>query len=167
MWVSFRVFAQRTEIPQLFEELRQICAQYAVEVPGRRRQWPESIKSRVFRLRFLGFSNHRIAQETGIPVMTLYTWKLPSGEEALKLPAPDTENEPGKFVPVRVVKRRSALPARRSPVKTILTVKTSDSQNFNRKSRTPPTVTVVHPNGIRLEGLTLEQALEAIRKLSR
>lgn len=156
----------KSEIPQLIEELRQICAQYAAEVPGSRRPWPESIKSRIFRLRFLGVSNNRIAQETGIPVMTLYTWKMPSREEALKLPATNTENKSGDFVPVRIVKRRSGLPARHSPIKTTMTIKTSDSHNSNEKSLLPSTVTVVHPNGIRLEGLTFEQALEATRKLS-
>jgi len=151
----------RTEIPQLLDELRQICTQYAAEVPGKRRQWPESVKTRVLRLRFLGLSNHRIAQETGIPVMTLYTWKMPNAEQARALPEPRPEDDCGGFVPVRVVQRRTGLPAREAEALT--TVKASDRQ----KRRTPPTVTVVHPNGIRLEGLTLEEALEAMRRLSR
>lgn len=157
----------KTEIAQLFDELRQICAQYAAEVPGKRRPWPESIKTRVLRLRFLGFSNHRIAQETGIPIMTLYSWKMPSDEKARALPAPGPgDSRTGEFTPIRVVRRRTGLPARGRPgpiATDVMTVKTSNRQNCQK----PPTVTVVHPSGLRLEGLTVEQAIEVARRLGR
>lgn len=154
-----------SEPTQVLDELRQICSQYAKEVPSRRRAWPESVKSRVLRLRFLGMSNHRIAQETGIPVMTLYSWKMPEPEKA-RLLAPEQEISglPEGFLPVRVVKRRTGLVPRgrdnKHKTNQILTVKSAASR------ASPPTVTVILPNGLRLEGLSPEQAIEAARKLS-
>lgn len=156
-----------SEFSQLLDELREICSQYAKEVPTKRRAWPESVKSRVLRLRFLGVSNHRIAQETGIPVMTLYTWKMPTAEEARRLPAPaESDSAPHGFVPVRVVKRKTGLPVTgkgraREKASRLLTVRNSDRRT------SPPTVTVVHPSGLRLEGLSFEQAMEAARTLLR
>lgn len=158
----------KTEIPQLLDELRQICAQYAKEVPKKRRPWPESVRTRVLRLRFLGVSNHRVAQETGIPVMTLYCWKMPVQERARSLPAPEPGAADGDFLPVRVVHRSTGLlrlddaPARRrrrakSSAPTTVTVK---------KQASDPALTVVLPSGVRLEGLSLEQAIKATRELS-
>ena len=155
----------KPEISQLLDELRQVCAQYAKEVPKKRRPWPESVRTRVCRLRFLGVSNTRIAQETGIPVMTLYTWKMPSQEKARTLPAPD-EAGTGKLVPVRVVHRRSglmpldkgrprrelALPKRSTP--TTVTVKGWQA------------LTVILPSGLRVEGLSFEQAMAAVKGLT-
>ena len=149
---------------QLIDELRQICVQYAKEVPGARRPWPASIKSRVMRLRFLGVSNHRIAQETGIPVMTLYCWKMPEGERARALPAPE-KDETG-FEAVQVVQRATGL----------VTNGRRGEAARGRRSRTmtvkgtgpaPTTVTVVLPGGIRLEGLDFDAAVEAARRLSK
>jgi transposase-like protein len=157
----------KSEISQLFDELRQICAQYAAEVPGKRRPWPESVRTRIFRLRFLGVSNARIAQEVGIPAMTLYCWKVPSQKEACALPPPAAEpDQEGGFVPVRVVRRKSGLPAlgepapksRGRPRSTTVTVKNAPVAG---------TLTVVTPEGLRLEGLTLDQAIAAARELSR
>lgn len=149
------------EISQLLDELRQICAQYTQEVPKKRRPWPESVRTRIFRLRFLGVSNHRIAQESGIPVMTLYTWKMPKQEDARALPAPEAQ-APGEFLAVRVVRRRTGLASLSGRSKgarpTTVTVKTREAG---------PVLTVITPNGVRLEGLTLEQAIEAARILSR
>ena len=150
---------------QLIDELRQICVQYAKEVPGARRPWPASIKSRVMRLRFLGVSNHRIAQETGIPVMTLYCWKMPEGERARALPTPE-KDETG-FEAVQVVQRATGLvtngrqgeaSGRRRRGGSTLTVK---------KGPAPTTVTVVTPGGVRLEGLGFDEAVEAARRLSK
>ncbi len=159
----------KTEIPELLDELRQICAQYAKEVPKKRRPWPESVRTRVMRLRFLGVSNHRIAQETGIPVMTLYCWRMPGQERARSLPAPKPGAADGDFLPVRVVHRPTGQMRlddallrrrRRSTLNAAATVTV--------KKRLPdPVLTVVLPNGLRLEGLCLEQAIKATRELSR
>ena len=59
---------------QLISEIQEIAAQYAAEVPGTRRNWPESIRSRVLALGRLGIAKKRISELTGIPAATVFLW---------------------------------------------------------------------------------------------
>lgn len=59
---------------QLIAEIRQIAAQYAAEVPGTRRNWPESIRSRILAMGRLGIPKKRISDLTGIPAATIFLW---------------------------------------------------------------------------------------------
>jgi transposase-like protein len=59
---------------QLVAEIQQISAQYATEVPGSRRNWPESIRARILALGRLGIAKKRIAELTGIPAATVFLW---------------------------------------------------------------------------------------------
>jgi hypothetical protein len=59
---------------QLVAEIRQISEQYEQEVPGGRRRWPESIRSRVLALGRLGVSPSKIAGLTGISRATVFLW---------------------------------------------------------------------------------------------
>jgi len=64
-----------SESAELVSEIKQIMEQYRREVPGRRRAWPEAIKSRVRRLNESGLSLYSIAQLIGIPYVTLKSWE--------------------------------------------------------------------------------------------
>jgi hypothetical protein len=59
---------------QLINEIQQIAQQYDREVPGQRRRWPESIRSRVMALGRFGVPAHRIAELTTIPKATVFLW---------------------------------------------------------------------------------------------
>lgn len=59
---------------QLVAEIQQISAQYEQEVPGGRRRWPESIRSRVLALGRLGVPPSKIAGLTGISRATVFLW---------------------------------------------------------------------------------------------
>lgn len=138
-----------SEIPiqsqQLIDELRQICAQYSKEVPGKRRPWPKSIRDRVIALRRARISFGKISEATGISLQTMYSWKLGA----------ETKNA---FLPVRVVERRHLQPSRLEKKK----LKSEVRRNFDR----PSTVTVVLKSGLRIEGLDFDQAVQAARRLS-
>jgi len=64
---------------QLIAEIAQISQQYAAEVPGTRRNWPESIRARVLALRRLGVGKKRIADLSRIPSSTVFLWCRRSG----------------------------------------------------------------------------------------
>ena len=59
---------------QLIAEIQQIASQYAAEVPGTRRNWPESIRSRILALGRLGIPKKKIVELTGIPGATVFHW---------------------------------------------------------------------------------------------
>ena len=124
------------EAEEIFNELAQICAQYKTEVPSNRRAWPESVKSRVFRLKAMGISFVKIAERTGIAYQTITTWERPAA-----------------FLPVRVVEPPQ-LP----------TVTVSKERRGLKKSKLP-TVTVITPTGYRIEGLDSQSAVDFIARL--
>lgn len=128
-------------VQQLIQEIRNLHSQYAVEVPKPRGPWPESIKARVRELWALGLSHKVISEATGVPAQTMYSWKY--------------NGKPG-FTAVAVAKIE--------PVEA--SVQLSQSENLPIKSQTKIsepkilTVTVVMPNGVRLEGLDQAAALK-------
>lgn len=140
-----------SEIPshaqQLLDELRQICSQYSREVPGKRRPWPKSIRDRVIVLRRIGVSFERIAKATGIPLHTMYSWRI--GKQTISA-----------FLPIRVKDKQAVVPYQPSRL---------EKRKFKSEVRPvrgqPSTVTVVLANGLRLEGLDFSQAMEAARGL--
>ena len=124
---------------QIADEVRQLCAQYAAEVPSKRRTWPKSIKERVFQLLDLEVRCEVIAAQTGIPVATIYGWKCGRGQ-------------PQAFLPVQVVADKAVTLQSKSP---------SIPKPRRRKQRQrTPTIIVVAPNGVRFEGLNIAGALE-------
>jgi len=127
---------------QLLNELRQISEQYAKEVTGKRRPWPRSIRDRVIALRRERVSFERIAKATGLPIQTMYSWRI-GGKRA------------SAFLPVRV-----------TPKAAHLQPSLLESRRRSRTSGAIPTVTVVVRGGVRIEGLSLEQAILAARRLS-
>ncbi len=64
------------KIQVLFEEIKQIHAQYVDEVgPGDRKAWPRAIKSRVLELDRMINSTKRTAEVCGLSVDTIYQWR--------------------------------------------------------------------------------------------
>lgn len=132
----------RARVQELYCEIRQIYEQYLREVPKKRRPWPESIRSRVLELWQLGVSSNQIAQETGLPTQTMYSWR-----QRLKKSGPS-------FLPVPIVKKRH----RRSDFDVQLS---RLEQEF-----TIPTVTVVVGN-LRIEGVPVDRAAAMAREILR
>jgi hypothetical protein len=131
---------------EIIDELRQLCTQYLSEVPSRRRVWPKSIKQRVHELRRASVSCDQISQLTGIPVATLYGWKMPP------------ENG---FLPVKVVEKLTAAPIVEIPPNH------KQKRGYKRtREHSTPTIIVIAPNGIRLEGLDLKSALTVAREMA-
>ena len=120
---------------ELFEEVSQLLTQYRQEVPGTRKAWPESIKSRVIDLRRSGLSFSEISRRTGIPYYTVLCWrdKKRSGFERVSIVA--ASKTATVTVPIRPTRRAS---------------KISDEREVTA------TVTVAIPGGIRIEGVSVE-----------
>lgn len=131
---------------QLIDEIRQLREQYLAEVPGRRSTWPKSIKERVLQLRQLELSYEKIAALTGIPAPTIYSWKSRLNPE----PA---------FLPVKVVEEPARSPVVEAPATRKLASK-------RVRERSTPTIIVIAPNGVRLEGLDLKSALTVAREMA-
>lgn len=127
---------------QLLNELKQISEQYAKEVSGKRRAWPKSIRERVIAARREKISFERITAATGIPLQTMYSWRI-GGKRA------------SEFLPVRVAPKTPYVQQR------LL-------ESRPRASRARPTtaVVVVVGGNVRIEGLSYEQAIEAAKRLS-
>ena len=134
------------------EEVRQLYAQYQQGVSSRRRMWPQSIKSRVFQLMELKISSTVIATQTGIPVATIYHWK----SNRLRSRA---------FLQVKVISNK--------PVKTHAGLSPGMTTQPRRRYRSrvavqkqgAPTITVVAPNGLRIEGLDVFSVLQIAAQL--
>lgn len=71
---------------QILDEVRQLCSQYAAEVPSKRRTWPKSIKERVLQLLQMEIPCEEIGSRSGIPVATIYSWKMVMKKEPTFLP---------------------------------------------------------------------------------
>ena len=131
-------------VGELFKEIRQINEQYKLEVPKLRRPWPTSIQARILELWKLGVSTHQIAEETGLPAQTMYSWR-----QRVKRTQPN-------FVSIPIIKKRR----RRSKLQLsqLKTVTTTQNTEFT-------TVTVVVGERVRLEGVSIEHAIRIAREL--
>ena len=128
-------------IQNLFSELEQICEQYKEQVPGRRRAWPKAVKERIEELARLGVNGYEVSKRVPVPYMTIVSWR----SKAKSISASSSG-----FLPVSVVteKRPTTVTVKRRGRKP----KQIPSQSTNA----PTTVTVVAPNGLRIEGLPVE-----------
>lgn len=136
------------EKTELLNEINQLLSQYRVEVPGGRRAWPESIKSRAMELRNHGLNCTEISRAAGIPYFTVLKWQK-------------EKRKPG-FDLVNVV------PARRGRRRKVATVTVP---GLSVKPVTPAsatsTVTVTTPKGLRIEGISDRLLLELVWRLER
>jgi len=141
---------------QIIEEIRELCAQYAQEVPSRRRTWPKSIKERVLQLLQLELSCESAARQTGIPVATIYGWKSAGRQTpAAAVPAQS-------FLPMKVVaKPMIAASQVKSPA---VAVKPEARRRYRKRSHAA-TIVIVTLSGIRFEGLDISSALRLAERL--
>ena len=144
---------------ELIQEVRQITLQYKAEVPGHRRAWPEAIKKRVTELFSLGLKTRKISEVTGISIHTLLLWKsqLYGGQSFQQLTIIDAAESKAKslatakansFATVTVTKKRGRPPKVLSP------------QQLDVANNV--TVTVTTPDGFRIEGVPVREALQWI-----
>lgn len=150
----------RTRIPstdkeqhavELISEVRDLFAQWTLEVPKKRKPWPESIKKRILELWAMGVGNHQIAQEAHVPVQTLYSWKQRLRKSG--------------FV---------ELPIARSPRRTGFQIQADQERHsselqLSQLERSPTTLvaklTVVVEDQLRFENVTEEFALRIAKEL--
>ncbi|MBU6375845.1 MAG: hypothetical protein KGQ59_07615 [Bdellovibrionales bacterium] len=130
------------QVSEIFEQLNQICEQYKKEVPGRRHAWPKSIKDRILALQRAGVGAPQIAKRVPVPYATIMSWAI-------------AEKKSGGFLPVKVVK------AKRSPTVTVRGAR--DLGGASRTKTESLTVTVVTPEGFRIEGLPVTEAMSWLR----
>jgi len=146
----------KARLPQqeaLLEEIRQIVAQYQAEVPGGRKAWPNAIKQRVARLKELGLSYKAISDHTGLPYFTVLGWRG-SGQKAGAV---------GKF---HQVTPDAAYAAATVAVATFSEGPGAAAARISRAATTETaTVAVATPNGFRIEGLSLAQAIDLLGQL--
>jgi hypothetical protein len=144
---------------ELIQEIRQITLQYKAEVPGRRRAWPEAIRKRVTELFSLGLKTRKISEVTGISIHTLSLWKsqINGGQSFQQLKIIDAAESKAKslataktnsFATVTVAKKRGRPPK-------VLSPQQLDVSNI-------VTVTVTTPDGFRIEGVPVREALQWI-----
>ncbi len=124
---------------QLIEEIQNLTKQYHSEVSSKRKPWPKSIKDRVRELFSLEVPQKKTAALLEIPYATIVSWKLPAKKKS------DSDFH--------------GLTVRPGPT---VTVRTSDSQNYNPS----PTVTIRTPDGYILE-VSESIAVKTILELQR
>jgi hypothetical protein len=137
--------ARSENAEQILKEIRELHEQYANEISSKRKPWPKSIRERVDELWRIGLSSHEIAAATDLPAQTMYSWK-------------SKRNRSPDFLPIEIVKEKlKSLPLQLSRLDT------RPTEHASISSIIPITVTVVLPNGVRLEGLDADKALSFAR----
>jgi hypothetical protein len=134
------------EKTRLLEEIQQIKAQYEAEVKRSRSPWPEALKKRAARLHGLGLRGKEIAERTGLPYYTLLTW-LPRCRDRGKVVRAHEALASGEF---------TAIAINENPKTATVTVADNICNPKPAVSRASLTVSVVLPNGARIEGVTPE-----------
>ena len=133
---------------EIVDEIRQISNQYRAEVPSGRKAWPISIKDRVRELKSFGMADTKISSLTGISAQTIWGWKIGKSNQIMN-------PESASFLPV-AVKEPSTV--------TVETQKVSN-QIADRNEKFISTVTVVTPNGYRIEGLGILEIKSLLQNL--
>lgn len=148
---------------QLLREIREIFVQYQREMPRTRAPWPESIRTRILELWRLGVTSNQIARETALPAQTLYSWRQRMNRE--KTPAPGFKELP---VAIKGKRRRSRFEIKVDDERRRRALQLSQLESRpTRAAHKGPTVTVVTPSGLRLEGVPLEHAARIAREITR
>ena len=147
----------------ILDELEQLSSQYKAEVPGVRRAWPESVKSRIRLLLEDGMTAAEASRKTGIPYFTLNSWRRRSHARFIqaKLSAPQ--------LPINLLpeKRKLGRPRKSHHLPATVTVANLSMQKPSVNhvtSETSGTVTVTTPNGFKIEGLPIGVALRLIER---
>lgn len=128
---------------EIVAELQDLCAQYKAEVPGRSQAWPKSIKVRVAELHELGLGDTAVSELIPIPMQTIYSWRHKKVKKAAKPEA--------SFLPVKI-NDAPTVTVKGRPRKKIQQPKVS-------------TVTVTTPNGYKVEGLDVDQAVRLLSEI--
>lgn len=136
-----------TESADLISEIKQIMAQYRREVPGRRRAWPEAIKTRVKRLNDNGLSLYSIAQLIGIPYVTLKNWERKQNTGGFRAVTVKTSKPVTTVVPPTA---KCPTTVEGQTVKPLTVVGSEQSSS----------IAITHPSGIRIEGLSFNEAVQ-------
>lgn len=134
----------------LVSEISQIMEQYRREVPGKRSRIPLSVKERVLGLQGLGLTCAEISRRTGIPYFSVLRWKnrRRGGFEVMRV----TNGKTGRLIS----KADTVTVARRRKKRVVATVTVSTAW---------PTVSIVTPSGIRIEGVSLDTLLKLVPEL--
>lgn len=124
---------------QIFREIVELRTQYQAEVGSRRKAWPRSIIDRVFQLSRLGIKYRVIAERSGIPLNTIYSWESrpPKLREGTFISLPVKEPVPSQAPPRR------------------------------ERAQEIPTVTVVMRDGTRIEGLPASGVIKFLKSVRR
>ena len=156
---KIRVGKTETEIlaSKICEEIRDLYQQFKIEVPKQKAPWPESIRSRVLKLWELGLSSHQIGTESGVPVMTLYSWRQrirrdekKSGFRQITL---SRRNRRTTFQ-INEDARKNAISSHRSSKLELSQFETKTTTGAKESTATSPVVvSITLPNGIRIDGV--------------
>jgi hypothetical protein len=88
----------------LLKDVREMTAQWRLEVPGGRKAWPKSIRDRVLELSRLGMGSTAIAKATGLTYFTIHAWKKRKPDfKALAIKSPATVTVPVGAKPAATV----------------------------------------------------------------
>jgi transposase-like protein len=132
---------------QLITEIQQIATQYAAEVPGSRRNWPESVRSRILALGRLGITRKKIAELTGIPAATVFLW--------CRALARQSNSKQGHFIEL---KKETIPTVRLSTVSPTVRIPTERTHGLSLRT----------PAGFLIEGFkSIDELLQVYREVSR
>lgn len=135
---------------ELIRDITQIAQQFKAEIPGGRRPWPKAVKDRALALVKDGMSLTEIAAATGFAYQTVHGWTR-------------DRRTRGKF------RELKALPApEESAVMAI--PPTSENSPTSRKggdkAAKSTKVTIITPNGYRIEGVPIGEVAKILGDLA-
>jgi hypothetical protein len=135
---------------EVLNELQQLISQYRDEIPGGRRAWPRSIKSRARGLFNQGMSTARIAADCGLSYHTVLNW-IPKDQRQRYRHRPKSVAS-AHFSEVEVLKERA--PATVTVAARAQLPAKSHKVSVELEPSRIATVTVTLPGGVRIDGVT-------------